>query len=75
MSSKEIKNADKNTQSETQVPPNMLSNQSQTSEVEDQKEINSSQEKMYLEGEEHIDPYSLDSNNLKVMEQLNVKPR
>ena len=75
MSSKEIKNADKNTQSETQVPPNMLSNQSQTSEVEDQKEINSSQEKMYLEGEEHIDPYSLDSNNLKVMEQLSVKPR
>ena len=75
MSSKEIKNADKNIQSETQVPPNMLSNQSQTSEVEDQKEINSSQEKMYLEGEEHIDPYSLDSNNLKVMEQLSVKPR
>ena len=75
MSSKELKNADKNIQSETQVPPNMLSNQSQTSEVEDQKEINSSQEKMYLEGEEHIDPYSLDSNNLKVMEQLSVKPR
>ena len=75
MASKEIKNADKNIQSEVQVPPIMLSNQSQTSEIEDQKEINSSQEKLYLEGEEHIDPYSLDSNNVQVKEQLSLKPR
>ena len=75
MASKEIKNADKNIQSEVQVPPIMLSNQSQTSEIEDQKEINSSQEKLYLEGEEHIDPYSLESNNMQVKEQLSLKPR
>ena len=75
MASKEIKNADKNIQSEVQVPPIMLSNQSQTSEIKDQKEINSSQEKLYLEGEEHIDPYSLDSNNVQVKEQLSLKPR
>ena len=75
MASKEIKNADKIIQSEVQVPPIMLSNQSQTSEIEDQKEINSSQEKLYLEGEEHIDPYSLDSNNVQVKEQLSLKPR
>ena len=32
-------------------------------------------EKLYLEGEEHIYPYSLDSNNVQVKEQLSLKPR
>ena len=90
MATKITKNIDKNLQPENKVPPNKVSNQSQTSEKEDQREINSSKEQLYLEGEPHIDPSSLDSKNkedehnmssslnsqnLKVMKQLTVNPR
>ena len=75
MATKTLKNIDKNLQPETKEPPNKTSDQSQTSEKDDQKEITSTTEKKYLEGEPHIDPSSLDSNNLKVMKLLTIKPR
>ena len=76
MATKNVKSVDKKIQIENKEPPNKTSNQSQTSEKEDEKEINSSKEQIYLEGEPHIDnPSSLDTNNLKVMKELIVKPR
>jgi hypothetical protein len=75
MATKTLKNIDKNLQPETKEPSNKTSNQSQTSENEDQKEITSTTEKKYLEGEPHNDPSSLDSNNLKTMKQISLKPR
>ena len=75
MATKTLKNIDQKLQPETKEPPNKTSNQSQTSENEDQKEITSTTEKKYLEGEPHNDPSSLDSNNLKSMKQISLKPR
>ena len=72
---KNTKNLDKKLEPEEKQPPNMVSNQIQTSEKEDQKEINCSQEKLFLEGEPHIDPSSLDSKKLKIGKELIVKPR
>ena len=75
MATKTLKKIDKKLQPENKEPPKQISAQSQTSEKDDQKEITSTIEKKYLEGEPHIDPSSLDSNNLKVMKLLTIKPR
>mgnify|MGYP006916125419 CR=1 FL=1 len=77
MDSNKTKTVQKIMQNENKNLPNVISNESQTMSKEEQKEteMNSSQEKIYLEGEPHIDNTSLNSKKLKVMEQLIVKPR
>ena len=75
MSSKNAQKIEKIVKEENKQPPKMISNQSQTSDKEEQKELNSDKEKIYLEGEPHIDTSSLDTNKLKEMKQITVKPR
>ena len=75
MSSKNSQKIEKIVKEENKQPPKMISNQSQTSDKEEQKELNSDKEKIYLEGEPHIDTSSLDTNKLKVMKQITIKPR